>query len=165
MVNERREALRRRYTSLGTGELAAAATFAVVAATSVSPRFEDRRDVAALWCALTPLLVVLVQAGGYWLFARSYVKQAPMPTAAAAAFRIFRFADVVLLVAGLVGVVVWWPDHTAAAATVAAVWIFGVMEYINYFVVRLAYPLRHWLTAVAQWRTPRLVEDINSTPR
>ncbi|MFW2242373.1 hypothetical protein ACVH9Z_23805 [Rhodococcus opacus] len=63
MIDERRETLRRKYLSLGTGELAAAAVFAAVSVVAVMPRVEIRQDSAALWSALIPLLVLLVQAG------------------------------------------------------------------------------------------------------
>ncbi|WP_009480277.1 hypothetical protein [Rhodococcus sp. JVH1] len=49
--------------SLGTGEVAAAAVFAAVSVTLAISRLEIRQDSAALWSALFPLLVILVQAG------------------------------------------------------------------------------------------------------
>ncbi|KGM14849.1 hypothetical protein N867_14915, partial [Actinotalea fermentans ATCC 43279 = JCM 9966 = DSM 3133] len=115
--------------------------------------------VRALWSAVVPLLVVLVQAGAYWLLARTYVGRAPMPTAAAAAFRACRVADVVVLAAGLAGVVVWWPGGVAGVL-VAGVWAFGVVEYVNYFAVRLSWPARTWLAGVRSRRVPRLVLDL-----
>lgn len=156
----RRRELRRRYLSLGTGELAAAAVFAGLAVVVVMPQLEGDRDHAALWSALTPLLVVLVQAGTYWLMARTWVTCAPMPASAAAVYRVFRAADPVLLAAGLVGVVLWWPGDTGTALLVVAVWAFGVVEYVNYFVVRLSYPPHRWSASVTRWRTPRLVQDL-----
>ena len=53
--------LRREYLRLGSGELAAAAVFAAVAT-----RLADRAG-PALWAAAAPLLVILVDAGAYWL--------------------------------------------------------------------------------------------------
>lgn len=61
MVGEQGDALRRKYLSLGTGELVAAVVFAMVAVTVVGPRL-GRPAEAALWSALAPLLLVLVQA-------------------------------------------------------------------------------------------------------
>lgn len=165
MIDEPRETLRRKYLSLGTGELAAAAVFAAVSVIAVMPRVEIRQDSAALWSALIPLLVLLVQAGIYWLSARSWVERAPMPAALAAAYRVFRIVDPGLLVVGLVGVLVWWPDHVSVAIAAVAVWVFGVVEFVNYFVVRLSYPVGRWLTMVGQWRNPRLVQDLNSATR
>ena len=162
MLDERREKLRRKYLSLGTGELVAAAVFAAVAVSVVMPRLEIRQDSAALWSALTPLLIILVQAGAYWLLARNWVERAPMPTSLAALYRAFRALDAGFLAAGLLGVLVWLPDHVGVALAIVVVWVIGVVEYVNYFVVRLSYPIRRLPFMVGQWRTPRLVQDLNS---
>ena len=162
MPDERRATLRRKYLSLGTGELVAAAVFAAVAVGVVMPRLETRQDSAALWSALAPLLIILVQAGAYWLLARNWVERAPMPTSLAALYRAFRALDAGLLVVGLLGVLAWLPDQVGAALAIVAVWVFGVVEYVNYFVVRLSYPIRRLPFVVGQWRTPRLVQDLNS---
>ena len=165
MENHRREAWRRKYLSLGTGELVAAAGFAAIAAYVVTPRFDNEQDSAALWSALIPLLTVLVQAGVYWLLARSWIMQSRMPTTLAATYRAFRVANVALLAGGLIGIIVWFPDHTGAALLVVAVWLFGAVEYLNYFVVRLSYPVTQWLIKVGQRRTPRLIKDASSPAR
>ncbi|GAB6924553.1 hypothetical protein JCM9803A_50030 [Rhodococcus erythropolis] len=162
VADQRRMSLRRRYLSLGLGELAAAGVFAAVAVSVVMPRLEGPKDSAALWSALAPLLVVLVQAGVYWLLARGWVEQAPMPARLAALYRAFRVLDVLLLAIALLGVVIWLPDHSGAAVGVVAVWAFGVAEYANYFVARLAYPLRRWPFEVGKLRRPQLVHDLHS---
>ncbi|NRH34132.1 hypothetical protein [Rhodococcus sp. MS13] len=162
MVDQRQQSLRRRYLSLGLGELAAAAVFAAVAVGVVMPRLEGSQDSAALWSALAPLLVILVQAGVYWLLALGWVELEPMPARLAALYRVFRVLDVLLLAIALLGVVIWLPDHSGAAVGVVAVWAFGVVEYVNYFVARLAYPLRRWPSEVGKWRRPQLVRDLNS---
>ena len=162
MFDERRETLRRKYLSLGTGELVAAAVFAAVAVGIVMPRLEARQDSAALWSALAPLLIILVQAGAYWLLARNWVERAPMPISLAVLYRAFRALDAGLLVVGLLGVLAWLPDQVGVALAIVVVWVFGVVEYVNYFVVRLSYPVRRLPLVVGQWRTPRLVRDLNS---
>lgn len=162
MSTDRRVALRRAYLNLGWGELAATATFAIVAAGMVSSRLNSPAQVWALWCALIPLLVVLLQAGVYWLLARGWVERARMPRPIAALYRSFRLLDPVLLVAGLCGIVVWWPDEPWLAIVLLAIWAFGVVEYLNYFVVRLSYPVARWFVLVGQWRTPRLVQDLQA---
>ncbi|MDV6276594.1 hypothetical protein R3Q06_24140 [Rhodococcus erythropolis] len=162
MVDQRRKSLQRRYLSLGLGELAAAGVFAAVAVSVVMPRLEGAHDSAALWSALAPLLVVLVQAGVYWLLARGWVEQAPMPARLAALYRAFRVLDFAALAVGLLGVLIWLPDHFVTAAAIVVVWAFGVVEYVNYFVARLAYPLQRWPSEIGRWRTPQLVRDLNS---
>jgi hypothetical protein len=70
--------------------------------------------------------------------------------------RALRTGDTFLLAAGLVGVLVWWPDHIGTALIVMGVWVLGALTYINYFVVRLAYPPRRWFIAVFKGRLPQL---------
>lgn len=159
MTSEGQERLLRRCTSLGVGELTAAAVFAVVAGSRVLPVIESRRDALALWSALVPLLAILVQPGVYWLLSRSWAGRTRMPAGIAAGYRAFRMLDPILLVLGLIGVLVWFPTG-AGAVLVVGIWLFGVVEYLNYFVIRLAYPVRHWPARVAQRRTPRLIKDI-----
>lgn len=144
MRAERRAQLRRKYLELGVGELVAAAAFVAVAATVVMPRMDDSHDHFALWLART------------WVVLR------PMPSTTARVYRAFRAGDAVLLVAGLGGVVLWWPDSFGSALVVMAVWGFGAVEYINYFLVRLAYPVLRWFTAVRQGRLPQLARDLRA---
>lgn len=153
--------VRRRYLSLGLGELAAAGVFLTIAFAVVVPRLDDGSR-PALWFALVPLLAVLVQAGIYWLFARSWVERHPMPTFLRRLYRALRQVDVALLVGGLLGVLVWLPDNFGTRLGVLAIWLFGVIEYVNYFLVRLSYPPRLWLSTVGQLRTPRLVRDLDT---
>lgn len=153
-----REDLRRKYLSLGVGELFAAAMFGFLAS-AVVPALVTPGTVQALWSALLPLLVILVQAGIYWLMARTWVGRGSMPLGVARIYRAFRMLDPVLLAAGLVGALVWLPLD-AGAVLVLGVWLFGVVEYVNYYLVRLSYPILHWPTRITQWRTPRLSQDI-----
>jgi hypothetical protein len=165
MTDGRRQTLRWKYLNLGVGELVAVVIFMAVAGGTVGPRLGGPTDVAALWSALTPLVVILVQAGVYWLAARRWVERGTMPAAVAAVYRMFAVGDVALLVAGLIGVIVWWPESVWTALGVLGVWAFGVIEYVNYFVVRLAYPARRWFAMVGQWRTPQLIRDVRVVVR
>lgn len=160
MSDDRREILRRKYLGLGTGELTAAALFAAFAAFVLVPRFEHAAAAGALWSALIPLLVILAQAGVYWLLARSWVKVGRMPVALAALYSVFRWLNLALLAAGLFGMVMWWPQPLSVALLCLGVWLFGVIEYLNYFVVRLSYPFTQWFARVGQWRVPRLISDV-----
>jgi hypothetical protein len=162
MTDDRRTVLRGRYLSLGFGELFATVVFIGVAFVSVLPLLERPSDVLAFWSALVPLLVILVQAGVYWLLARRWVEQGTMPRGLASVYRGFRVLDAVLLLAGLVGIVVWFPAHPFAAIGIPFVWLLGVIEYANYFVVRLAYPPSVWFKRIGEWRTPRLIQDVRA---
>ena len=151
----RRKDLRRKYLSLGVGELAAAAVFA-----AVLPRLVGPEDRWAAWFALIPLLVVLLQAGGYWLLARDWVARGSMPTPLATVYRTFRWVDALLLIGGLMGLLLWLPAGGRSLVVVGAIWVFGLVEWVNYFVVRLAYPIGRWARSVRQWRTPQLIQDL-----
>lgn len=159
MHDHRRAAARRTHLSLGLGELAAAAVFVLVGTTVVSPWLGEDAS-PTLWSALVPLVVVLVQGGAYWLLARGWVLRSSMPAPVAQVYRAFRLVDPVLLAAGFGGVLVWLPERPVAALAVLSIWAFGVVEYVNYFVVRLAYPTRGWVSDVRRGRRPRLVRDL-----
>jgi len=162
MLERRRDELRSTYLRLGTGELAAAGVFAVAAVTVVLPRLADPGDRAALWSALVPLLLVLVQAGAYWLLARTWVGRAPMPPGVASTYRALRVLTAGVLAAGLVGVVAWWPRDAGASVLAAGIWTFAAAEYVNYYVVRLAYPVRQLPAGVGRRRAPRLALDLRA---
>lgn len=153
--------LRRRYTSLGAGELTAAALFSCLAVIAPWPILDGPHGRAGLWSALIPLLVILAQAGVYWLLARGWLG-GTMPAPVAACYRAFRLLNPVLLLAGLVGAWVWRPTEALGLVFVLAVWAFGVIEHLNYYVVRLSYPARVWASKVTQWRTPRLAADLRA---
>lgn len=151
--------LRREYLRLGSGELAAAAVFAAVAARLAG------WTGPALWAALTPLLVILVHAGCYWLLARRRLPGGRMGPREAAAHRTVRAVSAGLLAAGLAGVLLRWPGPPGAALLCLGVWGFAVAEYVNYHVVRLAYPPSRWLRGVRRRSTPRLVRDLRAADR
>lgn len=152
--------LRRTYLSLGVGELAAVVVFVVVQPV-VAGRLGDAGG-RALWWAMAPLLIVLLQGAAYWLAARSWLPGADghgMPGGFARVYRAFRVLDVVLLVGCLVGLLVAGPG-AGALVLCLLVWAFGALEYVNYFVVRLSYPLTTWFTMVGRRRTPALVRHL-----
>lgn len=163
MGDDRWAGFRRRYVRLGTGELAAAVVFALVAALELSPRL-DATATRAFWCALVPLLVLLVQAGAYWLLARRWLGRRAMPVGLANTFRLLGVLDPLLLILSAVGILWWWPTGAVARVLVTVIWTFGLVEYLNYFVVRLAYPPSRWLSEVTRWRTPRLSIDLRRAP-
>lgn len=156
------EARRRKYLSLGLGEISAAVTFLLVGWLAVTPRLGELTDKIALWAALMPLLFVLVAAGGYWLLARDWVGQSPMPFQIAVLFRVIEAMAAGLLLSSLVGILIWLPAGVGWRLFVLAIWLFGVLEFVNYFVVRLAYPLGQWTSGIRQRRTPQLVLDMRA---
>lgn len=88
-----------------------------------------------------------------------------MPHMPGRCFRGLRLFTPVVLITGLVGVIVNAPSGATATVVVALVWAFGVIEYVNYYLVRLAYPWRRWASEVSQWRAPTLVKDVRAALR
>ena len=162
--SQARARLRRRYLSLGVGELVAAAVFCLIAALAIQPRLRGT-EPSVFWVAFLPLILLLVQAGAYWLLARTWVGDGSMPASLAAVYRACRVLDVMVLVGSLLWLIVNFPGRLAVGALVIAVWSFALVEYVNYFVVRLSYPLSQWASRVGEWRTPRLVVDLSRSPR
>ncbi len=161
MDEERREALRARYLSLGAGELAAAVVFLLIAAHPATRSLGPAVGIL-LWCGLGPLLFVLVQGGLYWISARSWVGRGSMPPALSTVYRALRFLNPLLLAVGLGVILARWPDDALVGLVMLVIWAFGVGEYLNYYVVRLAYPIPDWFRLVWSRRTPRLVKDMRA---
>ncbi|QOR72178.1 hypothetical protein IM660_08090 [Ruania alkalisoli] len=145
------------YLRLGTGELAASAAFAV-AYLLLRDRFTGDEQLA-LGAALTPLLLILVQAGFYWLLARHWMGVRVMPPALAGAYSALRWINPIVLAVSL-GVLVWHASTIGTAVLGAGLWLFAVIEHLNYYVIRLAYPASQWLSGVGQRRTPQLMNDV-----
>lgn len=151
--------LRRQFLSLGLGELFAAVVFAVFAPRA--PFVAADHAAAALWFALIPLVFILVFAGIYWLIARRRIPR-PLPRGTARAYQVLRLAIPVVLAASGIGIVLTWPGLSPSAFLIVVVWLFAVVEYINYFLVRLSYPWSTWAGQIGRWSTPRLVRDIRA---
>lgn len=149
---------RRTYLSLGAGELVSSAVF-VLAMGMIGTAVGDPGAMRVGWIALVPLVLVLVQAGAYWLAARTWVTVGRMPRTLAAVYRVLRYLDLLVLVGALAGILVL-STHAVATVLALLVWGFGVIEYVNYFWVRLSYPASRWFREVTRWRTPRLVADL-----
>ncbi|MGC4192125.1 MAG: hypothetical protein QM589_13310 [Thermomicrobiales bacterium] len=155
--------LRRIYLRLGSGELVAAVVFAAVGAARIAPKL-DRSARPVLWSVLAPLLAILVQAGIFWLLARSWVGVGHMSAPLAHLYVGFGVFDVLLLLTGLVLLVTATMAPWTRTA-LAAIWMFACVEFVNYFVVRLAYPAGSWFAEVSRWRTPQLISDIRAGMR
>lgn len=160
--DDRRSALRRKYLSLGLGELAAVALFiCVVLLWSGLGLGSDQARICFL-VGFAPLVVILIQAGAYWLLARTWVQIRPIPRRLVRLYRVFQVLDVFILVAAGAYIVVHLPNTGWSGVPAVAVWLFAVVEFVNYYVVRLSYPWSRWFTVVGQWRTPRLIQDLQT---
>ncbi|MGB3258765.1 MAG: hypothetical protein WBG89_05145 [Ornithinimicrobium sp.] len=166
VVNKgRRSQLRRKYLSLGLGELFAVTLFIwVVFLWSNLELFSDQERRSFL-AGFAGLVIVLTQAGMYWLLARRWVEVRPMPRQLARLYRLFQVFDVLVLLAAGAYIAVHLPRTGWAGIASVTVWLFAVVEFVNYYMVRLSYPWTQWLGKVTQWRTPRLVQDLRSGDR
>ncbi|MGB3330379.1 MAG: hypothetical protein WBA46_15570 [Thermomicrobiales bacterium] len=79
-----------------------------------------------------------------------------MPRALARLYVGFGGLNVILLAIGLAEM----PAGTRAL--LAGIWVFGLVEAIKSYAVRLAYPANMWIAEVGRWRTPRLRSEIRS---
>lgn len=153
--------IRARLLKLGTGELVAAAVFVGVVAGSVQPKV-GAAAARPLWFAVAPLVLVLLQAGCYWLLRRRWLPGAP-PSWFGLVAQVLRVANPVVLLG--CGIAAWATASSAGPGVVllcVLAWLFGLIEYLNYFVVRLAYPLSSWAAEVTKWRRPRVIQDLNA---
>ena len=107
-------------------------------------------------------MVRLTAVSSDWLAARGWVVRSGMPPTLASTYRWFRALNLVLLLVGLAGLTLTWPEDPTQAWFLLVVWGFGVIEYVNYFVVRLSYPPSVWFSRVGQRRTPRLMQDVDA---
>jgi len=160
--DSRRSARRRTYLSLGTGELAAAAVFTYNAVWVIAPRLNDYRRSLTFLVGVAPLVVVLCQAGAYWLMARDWVTVRPMPRGLARMYRAFKILDLFVLVAAGAYIGLHLENSGWAGPLALGAWLFSIVEFVNYFVVRLSYPWHAWLDKVGQRRTPRLIQDVHA---
>lgn len=158
-MTDQRTRRRGQYLSLGMGEFVSTLLFAAVGWNMARPSTVGLG--AALWSALVPLLFLLLQAALYWLAARHWVRRTPMPRPLAQLYSALRLVNLAVLALGLGGVL-WWGRSVGTVALLGclAVWGFAVLEYINYFVMRLSYPPLQWWGGVQQRRRPQLMKDV-----
>lgn len=118
--------------------------------------------MASFLVAVLSLVLILSQAGAYWLLARTWVEARSMPRSLARLYRVLQVLDMLVLATAGVYVAVHLSSTRWAGAMAMLVWLFAVVEFTNYFLVRLGYPWGKWLNQVGQWRTPRLVQDLRA---
>ena len=149
--------LRRRLLNLGSGELAAALVFAWL---SVFAGRDDSPGRIGLPLATIGLVVVLIEGGCFWLLARRWVPGGRMPRTAARTYLMLRWATPLILVLSAVGLALRWPSLAQVRVLGVIAVAFGVIEYVNYFVLRVSYPVATWWRDVRRLRRPRLIRDV-----
>lgn len=150
--------LRRQYLNLGLGELAAVAAF-FGAYWLLRPRLGG--DTGTIVIVLSTLAFVLVQGSAYSLLARTWIP-GRMPVPLAGVYRVLRWLNPVAL-AALAVLIVLRPGSSPWLSS--GLWLFALIEYVNYFWIRLSYPLSHWLARVAARRPSVLARDLARVAR
>jgi hypothetical protein len=111
--------------------------------------------------ATVGLVLVLIEGGCFWLLARSWGPRGRMPRAVARIYLALRWATPLILVLSAVGLAMRWPNlpHARVLGVIAV--SFGVVEYVNYFIRRVSYPVATWWRDVRRLRQPRLIRDVH----
>lgn len=148
-----RSDIRRRYLTLGLGELAAVVVF-IGAYVVLLPRLGDDTRTSAVMLGL--LAYLLLQGAAYWLPARGWIPGGRMPAPFVALFGGLRWLNVVLLGAVLLVIM-----PGSAVLLSIGLWLFALVEYVNYFWIRLSYPLSEWVDGVRARRPSRLARDLD----
>ena len=144
-MNSRR--LRRKFLSLAVGELTAVMVFAYV-----YRQYWHTNGPLSLGTTYAFLVLefLLLQGSAYWASWLVESRRAER-TAIVFGYRILRVLNLLLLT--LLPFVLLLKNFSSGLAIVLA--IFALVEYINYFVVRLAFPLTEFLNRLIRWRFPR----------
>jgi hypothetical protein len=149
--------LRRRLLNLGSGELVAALVFAWL---SYFASRDDPPGRIGLPLATVGLILVLIEGGCFWLLARSWVPRGRMPRAMARIYLTLRWATPLILVLSAVGLAMRWPSLPQVRILGVMAVSLGVIEYVNYFILRVSYPVATWWRDVRRLRQPRLIRDV-----
>lgn len=156
-------ALRRKYLHLGTGELASAGVFlfiAIKASLSAAPATK------LMGFTFLPLVTILVGVGCYWLHAYNRISRSVLSKSFARSLVKLRLIHVILMLLGFLALLFVIPLVSLPHALLgSAALVFALLEHINYFYVRLAYPIQSWASEVRQCRTPRLRKDLERALR
>lgn len=143
---------------MGTGELASAGVFLFI---GVRASLNAEPTNWAVAFATLPLVTILAAAGCYWLLARTWVGISIMPGSIARQFQRFRVAHIFLLLCGSLVLLLLLPRSSPTHVFFcSAALMFAFIEHINYFHVRLAYPIQQWAGEVTRFRTARLRKDL-----
>jgi hypothetical protein len=125
--------------------------------------FASRNDPSGrigLPLATVGLVLVLIEGGCFWLLARSWVPRGRTPRAVARIYLTLRWATPLMLVLSAVGLAMWWPSLPQIRVLGVSAVTFGVIEYVNYFILRVSYPVATWWQDVRRLRQPRLIRDV-----
>lgn len=163
-----RQRLERRLLSLSAGELVSTLLFATLWLTY--PSYVDwtvpfLTDSLAVF-AFAILEFVLLQGSLYWLLKRRRIMAGgglALTHEQIRLFSYFRRLNALLLLIGIGGALyAFWARPLTFALWYCALYLFALIEYINYYHIRLSYPWREMVKTLLSlhWRRSKLSQEL-----
>ena len=140
MMNIQKEKVRKELVSLCLGELAAILSF-WLCFFLLKNRLGDWNSLVTILYPLSLLTFILLQGSIYWAI---LIRRLSNPQFGSASvpklYGGFRILDLILLISGF-SFIVWNTQSVQVAVLAALIQLFALIEWVNYFLVRLSYSL------------------------
>ena len=140
MMSIQKEKVKKELLSLCLGELAAALSF-WLCFFLLKNRLGDVNSLVTILYPLSLLTFILLQGSIYWAI---LIRRLSKPQFGSASvpklYSGFRILDLVLLISGF-PFIVWNAQSVRVAIIATLIQLFALIEWINYFLVRLSYSL------------------------
>ena len=140
MMNIQKEKVRKELGSLCLGELAATLSF-WLCFFLLKNRLGDWRSLVTIFYPLSLLTFILLQGSIYWaILIRRLSKPQFVSGSVPKLYGGFRILDLILLISGF-PFIVWNTQSVQVAILATLIQLFALIEWVNYFLVRLSYSL------------------------
>ena len=147
-----REKMLKRFTYLATGEMTAVIVFLITAFLLVKTHPELRlTSLSSFWTSFLILEIFLLLGSFYWFIKQKALKrmnQTTPPAGVLQLYKIFRIANIGLLILSAILLTIEVIKRTEvpliSLAITAFVFIFAVLEYLNYYFFQLSYQPAEW---------------------
>ena len=140
MMSIQKEKVKKELLSLCLGELAAALSF-WLCFFLLKNRLGDVNSLVTILYPLSLLTFILLQGSIYWAI---LIRRLSKPQFGSASvpklYGCFRILDLVLLISGF-PFIVWNAQSVRVAIIATLIQLFALIEWINYFLLRLSYSL------------------------
>lgn len=140
MMNIQKEKVRKELVSLCSGELAVALSF-WLCFFLLKNRLGDVNSLVTILYPLSLLTFILLQGSIYWAIlirrlSKSQFGSGNVPKI----YGVLRILDLILLISGF-PFIFWYTQSVRVAIIATLIQLFALIEWINYFLVRLSYSL------------------------
>ena len=140
MMSIKKEKVRKELVSLCLGELTAILSF-WFCFFLLKNRLADWNSLVTILYPLSLLTFILLQGSIYWAI---LIRRLSKPQFGSASvpklYGGFRMLDLILLISGF-SFIVWNTQSVQVAVLAALIQLFALIEWVNYFLVRLSYSL------------------------